>query len=82
MAEITHIKNAAIDLENDNRTSVMFSLAQSDYCAQNGLDPQDPLCARLVLSGEFAPVDPEEEEFAQTAVLLSLVFMIWSEWQR
>lgn len=34
----------------------MASLAQSDYCAQNEFDPQDPRCAKLIISGKLVKV--------------------------
>ena len=34
-----------------------MSLAQGSYCKQKNLDPEDPRCAHLILSGRFMPVN-------------------------
>lgn len=33
-----------------------MSLAQTDYCRQQGFDPQSPLCAHIILSGSVMEV--------------------------
>ena len=37
--------------------SKFFHLSKTKYCKANDLDPEDPRCARLVLSGSFHKVD-------------------------
>jgi len=57
------------DLEEDDRASITLSLAQGEYCAHQGLDPQDPPCAHVCLTGRIERVvDQEEEEFARRAL--------------
>ena len=49
---------------------VNVPLAQGDYCSREGLDPQDPPCPRLIVSGtaEKIPKDTAEYFFAKTAL--------------
>jgi len=65
----TPIEISFIDLAIDNRASITLSLAQGEYCDHQGLDPQDPPCGHICLTGRIERVvDPEEEEFAQRAL--------------
>lgn len=34
----------------------MTTLAQSEYCKSENLDPQDPRCARVLMSGKIEKV--------------------------
>jgi hypothetical protein len=44
-------------------------LAQQGICTVDQIDPEDPRCARLVLSGRFVQVVEENElQFATTAL--------------
>ncbi|XP_004706905.2 protein CREG1 isoform X2 [Echinops telfairi] len=45
-----------------------MSLAQTDFCRKYGFDPQSPLCAHIMLSGEVTKVNETEVEFAKTAL--------------
>lgn len=36
--------------------SLSMSLAQTDYCREQGYDPQSPLCAHIILSGSVMEV--------------------------
>ena len=47
-----------------------MTLAQGDYCKRQALDPQDPPCARVILSGTASRIHngTEEESFASNAV--------------
>ena len=47
-----------------------MTLAQGDYCKRQALDPQDPPCARVILSGTASRIHngTEEETFASNAV--------------
>ncbi|PWA33814.1 hypothetical protein CCH79_00017270 [Gambusia affinis] len=38
------------------QASLSMSLAQTDYCKQQGFDPQSPLCAHIILSGSVVQV--------------------------
>lgn len=33
-----------------------MTLAQTDYCLNNKLDPEDPRCAHVILTGKFVKV--------------------------
>merc|ERR1712126_685339 len=58
------------DLKKDSRISATMSLAQGSYCKQKNLDPEDPRCAHLILSGRFMPIKKgsKEEDFAKDAL--------------
>ena len=43
-------------------------------CRKNIVDPEDPRCARLVLTGQMVAVSPEEVEFAKQAMFSRLVY--------
>ena len=47
-----------------------MTLAQGEYCSENGYDPQDPPCPRLILSGSISKIeaDSAEENFAKEAL--------------
>ena len=49
-----------------------MTLAQGDYCKRQALDPQDPPCARVILTGTASRIHngTEEESFAQDAILI------------
>jgi len=61
---------SAKDLTHNNKASLTMSLAQGGYCAQHNLDPEDPRCAHVILTGEFIKLSPgsEEEEFARKSL--------------
>ena len=43
-------------------------------CRKNIVDPEDPRCARLTLTGRMVAVSPEEIEFAKQAMFSRLVY--------
>ena len=47
-----------------------MSLAQGSYCKQKDLDPEDPRCAHLILSGRFMPVN----EYLKSRIIIVLHF--------
>lgn len=49
---------------------MLVTLSQTDYCKDNDLDPQDPRCAKLTISGEMKRLKAgsEEEKFAKNAL--------------
>ena len=61
---------SAQDLRHNNKASLTMSLAQSGYCRDNNLDPEDPRCAHVILTGDFVKLDPasSEGEFAKLAL--------------
>ncbi|KAF0046329.1 hypothetical protein F2P81_002858 [Scophthalmus maximus] len=48
---LTRMEASVQDLQVNPAASLSMTLAQTDYCRQQGFDPQSPLCARLILSG-------------------------------
>lgn len=47
-------------------------------CRKNIVDPEDPRCARLTLTGQMIAVSPEEVEFAKQAMFSRCVFALKS----
>ncbi|XP_022909089.1 protein CREG1 [Onthophagus taurus] len=41
------------DILKDNRVTIMCSLAEGNYCERNDYDPQDPRCAKLMITGRM-----------------------------
>merc|ERR1712079_670539 len=58
------------DINCKNEMSLSMTLAQGEYCKQKGLDPQDPPCPRLILTGstEKIPKNTTEYFFAKKAL--------------
>ncbi|BES96035.1 Cellular repressor of E1A-stimulated genes 1 [Nesidiocoris tenuis] len=58
------------DLKTDPRCSMTMSLAQTDYCKNRNLDPEDPRCSQVILTGYFVILQNNTEEwrFAQNAM--------------
>ena len=57
------------DANANNAVSFSITMAQQMMCGVNHIDPEDPRCARVVLSGKFVEVTDETElEFARTAL--------------
>ncbi|XP_018572364.1 protein CREG1 [Anoplophora glabripennis] len=58
------------DLEVDSRVTIMATLAQSDYCRTQQYDPQDPRCAKVIITGKYIKVDKKTSEytFGQTSL--------------
>lgn len=52
------------DIEADNRCTILASLAESDYCKSQHFDPQDPRCARVILTGHLVRVNETTDEYA------------------
>ncbi|KAF3837619.1 hypothetical protein F7725_005083 [Dissostichus mawsoni] len=50
------------------RMEVSVQDLQTDYCRLQGFDPQSPLCAHIILSGDTMEVVGLEAEFAQKAL--------------
>ncbi|MPC45175.1 Protein CREG1 [Portunus trituberculatus] len=69
-AYITRLDLCGKDLLTDDRASLAVSEAQSDYCKKVDLDPEDPRCARVLLSGTVEEVKngTSEAEFAKEAL--------------
>jgi len=67
---VTDIDFTPEDTMNLNQVSLTMTLAQGDYCKKNNIDPESPLCARVMITGEFVKLTPgsEEESFAKLAL--------------
>jgi|ERR1712071_80735 len=69
MLYLTDMEISSADLRKDPRASLTMSLAQSDYCIKHFLDPESPLCAHVIYTGEIERItDSEELKFAHTAL--------------
>ncbi len=56
-------------MAKNNQVAFSLTAAQMGMCPVKVLDPENPLCARLVLSGQFVPVtDTNELSFATAAL--------------
>jgi hypothetical protein len=53
----------AQDLSKKNQLTAMFSLDQSLYCTQRNIDPMEPTCARIMITGEALRVVKGTAEF-------------------
>ena len=58
------------DIHVNNQISLAMTLAQGNYCKKQGLDPQDPPCARVILTGNTTKLeqDSDEAKFAKKAI--------------
>jgi hypothetical protein len=67
---VTSLDISQKDLQVDPRASLTMTLAQSDYCRDEVLDPEDPRCAHVILTGEFVKIQngTQEAAFAQEAL--------------
>jgi len=65
----TTLDQSMKDLAQNPAATFTLTEAQLDVCEARGLDPEDPPCARLVLSGVFEEVTDEAEiSFAKKAL--------------
>ncbi|XP_044742890.1 protein CREG1 [Chrysoperla carnea] len=64
---LPEIDFTGMDVEKDNRVSLMMSLIEGNYCTDNKYDPEDPRCSHVMMSGRFVKVKngTEEHKFAQ-----------------
>lgn len=61
---LTDMEISVQDLRVNNSASLTMSLAQTSFCRQRGYDPEDPLCAHVILSGRVLQVDEQAPEYA------------------
>lgn len=61
---------SAKDLTKNNRATVLVSLEETRYCENQKMDPEDPRCTRLMLSGKMKKLrdGTPEFKFAQAAL--------------
>lgn len=51
------------DLLKRNQMTAMFSMDQSLYCTNQSIDPMEPTCARIMISGERLMVEKNSDEY-------------------
>nr|XP_056717964.1 protein CREG2 [Euleptes europaea] len=65
---VTPKDNTVADLLKNSIASLTLPEAERDFCRKTVVDPDDPRCARLILTGQMVTVPPEEIEFAKQAL--------------
>lgn len=60
---LTMLDYTAQDLAKDNRLTVMLSMDQDLYCTKNGIDPMEPTCARIMISGTVVKINETSPEY-------------------
>ncbi|TFK04475.1 nuclear pore complex protein Nup205 [Platysternon megacephalum] len=65
---VTSKDNTVTDLMKNSVASLTLPEAEGEFCRKNIIDPEDPRCARLTLTGQMVMVPPEEVEFAKQAM--------------
>lgn len=69
---LTMLDFTAKDLSKRNQLTALFSMDQSLYCSKRNIDPMEPTCARIIISGEALRVDKGSDEFDfATAAMVS-----------
>ena len=53
---LTMLDFTAQDLSKDNRLTALFSMDQSLACTKENVDPMEPTCARIMISGSLQQV--------------------------
>ncbi|XP_012875191.1 PREDICTED: protein CREG2 [Dipodomys ordii] len=56
------------DLMKNPLASLALPELEGEFCRKNIVDPEDPRCARLTLTGQMTTVSPAEVEFAKHAM--------------
>ncbi|XP_017776168.1 PREDICTED: protein CREG1-like [Nicrophorus vespilloides] len=60
---LTHLDLSAKDLLEDNRTTIVASLAQvNNFCNKQSWDPQDPRCGKVMLVGRISKVNLDSSD--------------------
>lgn len=60
---LTMLDYTAQDLSKDNRLTVLLSMDQDLDCSKRGIDPMEPTCARIMISGRAVKLDEGTDEF-------------------
>lgn len=53
---LLHIDYITHDLKADNKLTALFSNNQDLSCTKRGLDPMEPTCSRVMITGYIAQV--------------------------
>lgn len=64
-----------IDVASNDQIGFSISEMQTGYCQGKAIDPEDPRCARLSISGRLVEVDSDEIESAKHAIFDKHPFM-------
>ena len=64
---VTDLDMSQKDIIAKNQMCLSMTLAEGDYCSKHGLDPESPICPRLILSGsmENIPESSREHDLAK-----------------
>ncbi|KAJ8350852.1 hypothetical protein SKAU_G00259820 [Synaphobranchus kaupii] len=65
---LTRLEISVQDLQVNPQASLSMSLAQTDFCKNQGYDPQSPLCAHVIFSGTVVEVNGTEAEVAKISL--------------
>ncbi|XP_055585169.1 protein CREG1, partial [Uranotaenia lowii] len=60
---LTMLDYTAQDLAKDNRLTVLLSMDQDLECSKQGIDPMEPTCARIMISGQAVKLEEGTAEF-------------------
>lgn len=60
---LTMLDYTAQDLSKDNRLTVLLSMDQDLYCSKHGIDPMEPTCARIMISGSAVKLEEGTDEY-------------------
>lgn len=60
---LTMLDYTAQDLSKDNRLTVLLSMEQDLECSKRGIDPMEPTCARIMISGHAVKLEEGTDEF-------------------
>ncbi|KAJ6648850.1 Protein CREG1 [Pseudolycoriella hygida] len=60
---LTNLDYTGQDLMKNNKLTAMFSNDQDLECSKNGVDPMEPTCARIMISGSAVELDKSSDEF-------------------
>ncbi|XP_037042373.1 protein CREG1 isoform X1 [Bradysia coprophila] len=60
---LTDLDYTGQDLMKNNKLTVLFSNDQDLACTKKGIDPMEPTCARIMISGEADKLDVNSDEF-------------------
>ncbi|XP_050514326.1 protein CREG1 [Diabrotica virgifera virgifera] len=60
---MTEMDVSGKDIESDKRVTIMASLAETDYCESDNFDPQDPRCAKVLISGTLLKIKKTSPEY-------------------
>ncbi|NXD07509.1 CREG2 protein, partial [Nothocercus nigrocapillus] len=65
---VTPKDKTVADLLKNPVASLTLPEMDGNFCRKNVIDPEDPRCTRLTLTGQMVTVPPEEVEFAKQAM--------------